>query len=304
MKRVFSIIILAFLVSGAKAQDIQITKFERNVTSLIASMTPVYDNAGEACAVIQFMVRDMGYIIEPNMGVLRSDTLQGEIRLWVPKGTKRITVRKSGMMPLVGYEIPVPIESKVTYLAKIEIGVAPAQKERSDSHVFLTAGYNIMVIAGPSLGIGFEVKNHVVELGVLYGLNGTDDLFFYDDSGNLNEAYGYHPLRLQLRYGYSVVAGIFSLIPQVGGAYNLISGKKVAGVSNARSQYKTASSISVFGALRLQASLNDHFKIHITPEYDYGVYKDKNCKWISDYDKTFKSWTDGFCLNVGLIISL
>ncbi len=306
MRKIVIIAALLLLAAGAKvkAQTIRILEFERNVTSLIASVNPAYDNAGDAGAVIQFFVRDMDYIIEPNLGVLRSDTLPGEIRLWVPKGTKRITVRHIGMMPLAGYEIPIPIESKITYRATIDVSETIASKKKKDGCVFLIAGYNTMSISGPSLGVGFEVKNHIVELGAIYGLNGSDDLFFYDNNGNVNEAYSYKPLRIQLRYGYSIDIGIVSVIPQVGCAYNFFSGGKVADIRNASSKYETSSSLSAFGALRLQAALNDHFKIHVTPEYDLGVYKDQNCKWIADYDKTFKSWTDGFSLNIGLTVSL
>ena len=42
MKKILRVIILlVLLVSEGKAQNIQITKFERNVTSLIASTNPV-----------------------------------------------------------------------------------------------------------------------------------------------------------------------------------------------------------------------------------------------------------------------
>ena len=46
----------------ANAKNIQITKFERNYTSLIASMNPVFDNAGDACAVIRFWYSGSDYI--------------------------------------------------------------------------------------------------------------------------------------------------------------------------------------------------------------------------------------------------
>ena len=304
MKRVFSIILLAFLVSVADAQDIQITKFERNVTSLIASMNPVYDNAGEVCAVVRFFVRDMGYVIEPNLGVLRSDTLAGEIRLWIPKGTKRITVRHEGMLPLTGYDIPLRIESKVTYEATIDIEERKEKKE-SNAHVFLEARYNVMTLAGPEVGLGFEVKNHVIEVNAVYGLKKSDDLFFYDKDGNMNEAYSYQPFRLGLRYGYEIeiIENVLAVVPQVGCAYNLMSGKSVASTVSTGDDYKTASSFSALGALRLQVALGNHLKLYVTPEYDYGLYKDDNCKWISDYDKTFKGWTDGFNLSVGLNVS-
>ena len=305
MKKIlYVIILLVLLISEGKAQNIQITKFERNITSLIASTNPVYDNAGEACAMVKFFVRDMGFTIEANLGVVKTDTLSGEIRLWIPTGTKRITVRHEGMLPLSGYEIPIRIESKATYEATIDIEERKEKKE-SNAHVFLEARYNVMTLAGPEVGLGVEVKNHVIEVNAVYGLKKSDDLFFYDKDGSMNEAYSYQPFRLGLRYGYEIeiIENVLAVVPQVGCAYNLMSGKGVASTVSTGDDYKTASSFSALGALRLQVALGNHLKLYVTPEYDYGLYKDDNCKWISDYDKTFKGWTDGFNLSVGLNVS-
>ena len=118
-----SILFLAFVFLcqlRLYAQDIQITQFERNPTNLVASMYPEYDNTGTACAVIRFLVRDTGFIIQGNLGIVKQDSLPGEIRIWVPQGTKRITVRNNRYMPLDGYEIPIKIESKMVYDAIIE----------------------------------------------------------------------------------------------------------------------------------------------------------------------------------------
>ena len=77
------IILLMLLMAALRveAQDIQVVKFERNYTSLIASMNPVYDNTGEACALLRIFVRDHNYTIEPNLGVLKRETLPGEKRV-------------------------------------------------------------------------------------------------------------------------------------------------------------------------------------------------------------------------------
>ena len=75
------LLLLMAIVGKMVAQDIQITRFERNYTSLIGSVRPVYDNTGEACAVIRFFVRDAEFVIEPNLGVLKSETLPGDTPL-------------------------------------------------------------------------------------------------------------------------------------------------------------------------------------------------------------------------------
>lgn len=283
------------IMNYLSAQDIQITKFERNYTSLIASVKPVYDNAGDACAVIRFFVRDKDFIIEPNLGVLKKENLPGEIRLYVPKGTKRLNVRYKNLMPLIGYVIPERVESKVTYDVKVEV-IEGGKKEHN---VFVGAGYNITSISGPSLAVGFDINHHIIELGAVIGLNKTDDIYFYDSSSSVKAAYNYKAIRTQLRYGYDIeVADFFSVQPQVGFAYNYYSGTEVV---KGKSDYGSASSMSGMIGARLVASLSDNFKLHITPEYDFGIYKDDNCKKLSDFDNSFKSWTDGFNLNIGLM---
>ena len=160
MKKILIGLLLMVAASEMIAQDIQVTRFERNYTSLIASANPVYDNTGEACAVIRFFVRDDGFILEPNMGMMKQETKPGEIRLWVPKGTKRLTIRNGNWMPLTGYEIPVVIEPKVTYEAEISITDEAIQRNKANKNhnVYVGAGYNITSISGPSVALGFDIN--------------------------------------------------------------------------------------------------------------------------------------------------
>lgn len=303
MKKWIIVWLLAVVTGRLMAQDIQITRFERNYTSLIASVKPVYDNTGEACAVIRFFVRGTDFVIEPNLGVLKKETLPGEIRLYVPKGTKRLTVRKQGLMALNGYEIPIAIEPKVTYDVEMEVTDEAMSRNRANKghNVYAGIGYNITSISGPSITLGFDVNHHNMEVGAVYGLNKTDDLYFYDNNSNVVGAFNYKAVRIQLRYGYDIgVTDFLSVMPQAGFAYNLLNGDEI--VSGTKSKdYQTANSMSALAAVRLVVSFNNRFKLHITPEYDFGVYKDDNCKRIADFDSSFKSWTDGFNMNIGLM---
>ena len=53
-------------------------------------------------------------------------------------------------------------------------------------------------------------------------------------------------------------------------------------------------------AVRLTTVLNNHFRIQITPEFDFGIYEDDNFKSVKGIDDQLKSWTTGLNLNVGL----
>ena len=301
MKKILVFMLLLATASQLKAQDIQITKFKRDITNLKASTEPVYDNTGEACALIRFLVSGKDYTIEPNLGMMRQENLPGEIRMYVPKGTKRLTVRRKDYMPLTGYEIPVVIEPKVTYIAELSITDEAIKRRKANKghNVYMGVGYNILSISGPSVALGFDINHHILELGAVFGLNKTDDMYLYDANSKVIGAYNYRAIRIQLRYGYDIkVSDFFSVMPQIGGTFNIYNGKEVVSGS---SDYESTNSFSMLGALRLVASFSDRFKLHITPEYDFGVAKNDKYKLLSDSDNTFKSWTDGFNLNIGLM---
>ena len=278
------------------AQEVKITKFEMNPTSRKASMTKVLDNNQDVCAVIRFWYSGSDFIIEPNLGVLRKEEYPGETRLWVPKGTKKITIRHLNDSPLREYIIPVQIESTIDYDAEVKIVDTP-----SNHHVYVGAGYNVVSISGPSAAIGFKFGGHNIELGAVYGLNKTDDVYYYNQSGNAIAGYNFSAIRAYLKYGYEIpLSDYFSLTPQAGLAYHAYSGKSV--ISSNDTDYKSASSMSLLAGLRLAVSITDNFKFCLTPEYDVAVYKGDNCKLVSSIDDTMKSWHTGFNLNVGIMV--
>lgn len=283
----------------AQAKTVQITKFERNYTSLIASMNPVKDNAGEDCAVIRFWYSGSDFIIEPNLGYLKIENHPGETRLWVPQGTKRITVRHNEDKPLRDYNIPVRIESKVTYDA--EIALVPEQQGHKNQ-VYIGAGYNIMTMSGPSITVGANLNHHQIELGATYGLKKSDDLYFYDANDNLKAGYNYNAIRASLTYGYEIpVSDFFFITPMAGVSYLAYLGNE-ASSSTKNTNYKNANALSAGGGVRFSVAFGKQFRLCITPEYHSAVYKDKNCKLFSSNDDTMKSWHTGFNLNVGLMV--
>lgn len=122
-------------------QDIIVADFHHVVTDLTASVSPINDFNGEACAVIKFFVRDTTFVIEPNLGYIKRESKVGEIRLWVPVGTKRLTVRHEGLFPLKDYIIPEPIDCKKAYHAYLMVNETATtskkkikQKEEKERH--------------------------------------------------------------------------------------------------------------------------------------------------------------------------
>ena len=296
------IVLTVFFMLPVWGQDIEVKDFVRNHTSMVARMNPVMDNAGEACALIRFSVRDTSFVIEANLGVLKRECKIGEIHVYVPQGTKRLTVRYRNKLPLKDYEIPEVIEQKVTYDAVIQFANAPKSADVG-SHVYMGAGFNVLSIMGPSLSFGFIKDHHAVEVGAVIGLGKTDDLFFYKNGTTLKAAWNYKAMRAQARYGYVLpVADFMDVVPQGGLAMNMFTGGDVKDGGVQTDDFKKASSLSFIVAARLQFSIGSKVKVQVTPEYDFGLYKSDNCKLISENDNTFKSWTDGINLNAGIIL--
>lgn len=281
-----------------KAQEIKVTRFEQSRNSMIARMNPALTRTEETCAVLRVYVTGDDYSIEPNLLSVKDTTLAGEIRLWVPPGTSRLTVRRKGLKPLIGYQIPIRVEAKTDYDVDVEIVETPPPP---DNHVYLGAGYNIMSLSGPSLMVGANLHHHQIELGSVYGLNKSDDLFIYDANDNLKAGYNYNAIRASLTYGYEIaVSDFFFITPMAGVSYIAYLGNE-ASSSTKSTDYKNANSLSATGGVRFSLGFGK-LRFCITPEYHSAVYKDKNCKLFSSYDDNMKNWHTGFNLNVGLSV--
>lgn len=350
-KKVRAILLLLLMSIGAWAQDIEIRDFKEDSNSLIARLNPEKDLAGDYCAVIRFSVRDTSFVIEPNMGIVKRITKPGEILLYVPTMTRRLTVRHEGMLPLRGYRIPVKLEPKRTYDAVLlavgafipprivpEVSqpkdtiaappvvetnipvVAPTPPQRIEQkakkevekpqtsqsntmQMYVGGGFEVVSMTGVSVLVGMKASHHVVELGAVIGLGKSDELFFYQSDGTFIVGRQYSPLRVQLKYGYAFdLTNTIELTPMIGGGLNVFSGTEENPNPDYQDYYKKASSFSLVPAVRLSYALSKNVRLHATPGFALGMYKSSNCKLIGENDSKFKSWTDGFSLNLGVNI--
>lgn len=309
MNRIVSILFLCGLltVSGnsqVAAQNIVVGDFAEKPTDLTPRMDPVYDNNGERCANLVFNVKDTTFVIEGNLGVLKRKTKVGEIRLWVPEGTSRLTIRHEGTFPL-RYEIPLRIVTLTAYHTYLDLETKKTKNAKSPTPInfYIGAGFNALSIQGSSVAVGVDISHHVIEAGGIYGIQKSDNLYFYSGE-KLTAAYQYQAIRGYLKYGYDFKpAEMAGVMPFVGVAMNVISGKAVDGQNINTEDFKRASSVSVIGGVRLSVLLGKYVRLHITPEYDFGAYKSKNCKLLNENDDDIKKWTEGIGLNVGVMLN-
>lgn len=122
MKRTFFLLFfLTFCGIRIVAQDFKVENFRENLTDLSSVMSGIKDLNNRDAALLRFSVRDNKFEFEPNLGTLKQEKVTGEVRLFIPEGTKRITIRHPQLGVLRDYIIEVPIKSRSTYDADIVI---------------------------------------------------------------------------------------------------------------------------------------------------------------------------------------
>jgi hypothetical protein len=120
-KLCLSMMLSLFCVIQTEAQDFRIDNVRENLTDLTAARAGVVDRNQRVAALLRFSVRDNKFEFEANLGILRQENITGEVRLYIPEGTKRITVRHPKLGVLRDYTLPVVVKSKTTYDAEIII---------------------------------------------------------------------------------------------------------------------------------------------------------------------------------------
>ena len=303
MRHINNIICIAALllavISSATAQEIKIKSFERNYANLKGSTEQVLDGNGDACAIIRFSVGNKKFDIKPNLGVLKKVEGRGEVLMYVPKGTKIISISGDGMMPLREYRIPVKVESKVVYDAVVTVeggGITITP--------YVGVGYSIIGVSGPTLYAGASIGQHQIEAGATLGLNKSADVYYYNrNTTDLKAAYNYKARLFFLRYGFQIpVAKRFSITPQAGAVYSFYNGQSLPGIPY-NDDYKKSSAISATIGARLGVELVNHLMLQVTPSYAISLKKDDKCQLISGVDDKFAKWRKGFGLTAGLQIN-
>lgn len=109
----FSVLVL--MAATASAQGFRLSNFHENPTDMTAATSGVKDLNGHAAALIRFVVRAPQFEFDANNGILKIEQHTGEVWVYVPHGTKRITVRHPYLGVVRDFEPPIPLESKTTY---------------------------------------------------------------------------------------------------------------------------------------------------------------------------------------------
>lgn len=122
MKRFISLIITLFIVSAASAQSIRVKSFERLPMDMTAkTIRPVNDQNGDKAAIIKVVTNHKGFIFENGMmGIVEVHNEVGEMWVYVPYGTIKLTIKHPEFGIMRDYFLPDNIDKAAVYEMRIE----------------------------------------------------------------------------------------------------------------------------------------------------------------------------------------
>ena len=112
-----SFLMAAFLcLAGglAHAQEFSVRTFRMLPNDISAYIDPVRDLNGEACALVK-VVGDKDFAFSSPLGIVKRRNDVGEIWLYLPNGTRLLTLKHPQWGVIRDYRFHTPLESRMTY---------------------------------------------------------------------------------------------------------------------------------------------------------------------------------------------
>lgn len=119
------LLLTALMPHQAAAQEFSVTRFDLLQNDISAYMEPVRDLNGEACALLRVSATS-DFSFSTPLGIVRRDDDHGEILLYLPRGTKKITIKHPLWGVLRDYKFSRPLESRMTY----ELVISPPKESQ------------------------------------------------------------------------------------------------------------------------------------------------------------------------------
>lgn len=193
MKKFLLFITMLFCLSAMKAQTISVASFKQEEMDLTANQqgTIVLDQNGEKCALIKVITTQTGLSFDNgSLGIQKTIQKSGEIWVYVPFGTRKISIAHPQIGQLRDWTIPVKIEKARTYVMQLVMGNVKTIIEQDDGKSYFS-----LTVTPPNATVLID--------GTLQAL---------DNSGNimLRMSRGQHTYDIQAA-GYSPVKETFEL---------------------------------------------------------------------------------------------
>ena len=131
MKRFALLIFFFFSIYGGFAQSISVKSFQALPMDMTASSLEGkrIDQNGEVAALIKIVTTETGFTFEAGaLGIVDSQQRNGEVWVWVPRASRKITILNQKFGVLRDYRYPIEIEAERTYEMVLETKAAPEPK--------------------------------------------------------------------------------------------------------------------------------------------------------------------------------
>lgn len=156
-------IMLTLVTVGTYAQQFKVRSFKQLPNDISAYINPVRDLNQEACALIK-VVGDKAFAFSSPLGIVHRLNQTGEIWIYLPRGSKMITIKHPQWGIIRDFLFNAPLESRMTYELVLS---PPEQKEYNpnaalhNNPTFPYIGYNNTSDTNTKLPL-FKIKQPLV----------------------------------------------------------------------------------------------------------------------------------------------
>ncbi|MDE6395044.1 MAG: hypothetical protein K2K77_06855 [Duncaniella sp.] len=114
-------LVLMFILSSSDvwAQRFSVSSFRQLPNDVSAFIDPVRDLNDEDCGLVKVMASE-DFAFSTPLGIVKRIDKVGEIWLYIPRGSKKITLKHPELGVLRDYEFPSRIDSHMTYELKVD----------------------------------------------------------------------------------------------------------------------------------------------------------------------------------------
>lgn len=146
-KPIFRTLTIAILLiigsNGLSAQKYKVDSFRMLANDVTAFINPVTDLNDEGCALIKVQASP-DFAFSTPLGIVKREDKTGEIWLYIPKGSKRITLKHPEWGVLRDYQFPLKIESHMSY--EMKVAEPPALVIASETVPVVTTVHDTLVV--------------------------------------------------------------------------------------------------------------------------------------------------------------
>lgn len=118
-------LIFLAVVTDAMAQRFSVSSFRQLPSDVSAFINPVRDLNDEDCGLLKIIASE-DFAFSTPLGIVKREDKVGEIWLYLPRGSKKITIKHPQWGVMRDYSFPERIVSHMTYEMRIEEPVTPA----------------------------------------------------------------------------------------------------------------------------------------------------------------------------------